>query len=105
YALAASQLFGHVRGAFTGAASDHRGFFERAHTGTLFLDEIGETPLDVQPMLLRVIETGQLLPLGATAPRAVDVRLIAATDLDLEAAVADRRFRSALLHRLSAYQI
>jgi two-component system nitrogen regulation response regulator GlnG len=102
---AASQLFGHVKGAFTGAAAHHDGFFVAADGGTLFLDEVGETPMDVQAMLLRALETGELLPVGATAPRRVDVRVIAATDADLERAVDEDRFRSPLLHRLAGYPI
>jgi two-component system nitrogen regulation response regulator GlnG len=102
---AASELFGHARGAFTGAVRDHAGHFVRADHGSLFLDEIGETPLDVQAMLLRVLETGELQPVGSPATRKVDVRLIAATDADLEAATAERAFRPALLHRVSGYVI
>lgn len=102
---AASELFGHVRGAFTGAIRDHAGHFARADGGTLFLDEVGETPMDVQAMLLRVLETGELQPVGATVTRRVDVRLIAATDADLEVACAERTFRAALLHRLGGYVI
>jgi two-component system nitrogen regulation response regulator GlnG len=71
---AASQLFGHVKGAFTGASANHDGFFAAADGGTLFLDEVGETPMDVQAMLLRTLETGELMPVGAASPRAVDVR-------------------------------
>ena len=102
---AASELFGHVRGAFTGAAIDHDGLFARADGGSLFLDEIGETPLDVQPMLLRVLETREVTPLGSGRPRTVDVRLIAATEADLELQIAESGFREALFHRLAGYQL
>ncbi len=95
---AASELFGHVRGAFTGATRDHRGYFERAHGGTLFLDEIVDAPPDVQAMLLRVLETGEIQPVGAPAFRSVDVRLVTATDADLESATKEGRFRMPLLH-------
>ncbi|GMV42965.1 MAG: hypothetical protein AMXMBFR64_46810 [Myxococcales bacterium] len=102
---AASDLFGHARGAFTGAVKDHAGHFQRMDGGTLFLDEIGEAPMDVQAMLLRVLETGELQPVGSPVTRRVNVRLLAATDTDLEQACAERTFRSALLHRLSGYVI
>jgi two-component system nitrogen regulation response regulator GlnG len=102
---AASELFGHVRGAFTGASNDHEGLFVRAAGGTLFLDEIGETPYDVQPMLLRVLETSEVTPLGGSRSRRVDVRLIAATDADLETQIAESGFRAALFHRLAGYQL
>ncbi|MFH1812189.1 MAG: sigma 54-interacting transcriptional regulator [Pseudomonadota bacterium] len=98
---AASELFGHMAGAFTGAAQEHRGYFEQAHGGTLFLDEIGATPPDVQAMLLRTLETGTIRRLGSSAEQAVDVRVIAATDEDLDARVRDGGFRAPLLHRLS----
>jgi two-component system nitrogen regulation response regulator GlnG len=102
---AASELFGHTRGAFTGAARDREGIFGRAHGGTLFLDEIGDTPADIQVMLLRVLETGEIQPVGADRWRQVDVRLIAATEGDLEAAVAEGRFRLAFFHRLAGYEL
>jgi two-component system nitrogen regulation response regulator GlnG len=102
---AASLLFGHVRGAFTGAAADHRGYFQQAQGGTLFLDEIGDVATDVQAMLLRVLEQREVQPLGASRPSPVDVRLIAATDADLDGDVERGAFRSALLHRLAGYQI
>lgn len=101
---AASELFGHTRGAFTGAAREHDGYFLRAHQGTLFLDEIGAAPVEVQGMLLRALESGEIQPLGSRL-RTVDVRLIAATDLDLEAAAEAGSFRRPLLHRLGVYQI
>jgi DNA-binding NtrC family response regulator len=103
--LAAAELFGAVRGAFTGAARNQEGYFRRAHGGTLFLDEIGETSVDVQVMLLRALETGQIYALGAQRAEHVDVRLIAATDADLEAMVQHGHFRAPLLHRLAGYEI
>ncbi|WP_428262127.1 sigma 54-interacting transcriptional regulator [Haliangium sp.] len=102
---AASELFGHHKGAFTGAVSHHGGYFVQADGGTLFLDEIGETPFDVQAMLLRAIETGEIRPLGAHEPRRVDVQLIAATDTDLQAAVEAGRFRLPLLHRIAGVEL
>ncbi|AUX37811.1 MULTISPECIES: sigma 54-interacting transcriptional regulator [Sorangium] len=102
---AASELFGHAKGSFTGAHHRHVGLFERAHGGTLFLDEIGDMPMDVQAMLLRALETGTIRPLGEGEERAVDVRIIAATDADLEQAVEQGRFRAPLLHRLQGYTI
>lgn len=103
--IAAATLFGHSKGAFTGAQQRHRGVFERAAGGTLFLDEIGETPLPVQPMLLRALETGKILSVGDEAEREVDVRIIAATDAHLEQDVAQGSFRAALLHRLAGYEV
>jgi len=102
---AASELFGHTRGAFTGATHDHEGMFVRADGGTLFLDEIGETPFEIQPSLLRVLETSEVTPLGSGRSRKVDVRLIAATDADLELQVSESGFREALFHRLAGYQL
>lgn len=104
-ALAASELFGNVKGAFTGAVTAGEGYFRAAHGGTLFLDEVGEAPPEVQVMLLRALETGEVFPVGSPRPRKVDVRLVAATDADLEARAEDGRFRAPLLHRLSAYEI
>ena len=103
--VAASELFGHSKGAFTGAVDQREGYFSRADGGTLFLDEIGETPGDVQVMMLRALETGAIQPVGATQERYVDVRLITATDAPLEELVSGGRFRTALLHRLSGYEI
>jgi two-component system nitrogen regulation response regulator GlnG len=102
--LAAAELFGAARGAFTGADRRRDGFFARAHGGTLFLDEVGEMPAEVQTLLLRCLETGEIQPVGE-APRRVDVRLVAATDADLEGAVAAGRFRAPLLYRLDGYRI
>jgi len=103
--LASSELFGVVRGAYTGAVRDQAGYFQRAHGGTLFLDEIGETPLDVQVMLLRVLETGEVQRVGSPSTQKVDVRLITATDADLESAILEGRFRAPLLHRLTGYEM
>src|SRR5690606_584647 len=101
----ASHLFGHARGAFTGATADHDGVFVRADGGTLFLDEIGEAPPEVQPALLRALEEGEVWPVGAARARSVSVRVGAATDADLSARIADGRFRAPLLHRLAGYVI
>ena len=102
---AASELFGHARGAFTGADTARVGWFEKARGGTLLLDEIGETPLDTQALLLRALETGEIQPVGARDTRKSDVRIIAATDADLEQAIARGTFRPALLHRLSSFEL
>ena len=102
---AASELFGHARGAFTGAHQEHAGYFAKADRGTLFLDEIGEAPADVQVMMLRVLESGEIQPLGSSRRQTVDVRVIAATDMDLEAAIRDGQFRGPLLHRLAGYEL
>lgn len=98
--LAASALFGHVRGAFSGAVADHEGHVAAAAGGTLFLDEIGDTDATVQAMLLRTLETGEVQRVGDRHARKIDVRLLSATDADLEAAVAEGRFREPLLHRI-----
>jgi two-component system nitrogen regulation response regulator GlnG len=103
--LSASELFGAVRGAFTGSVSQQEGYFRRAHGGTLFLDEIGEAPPEVQVMLLRALETGEIFPVGSQSPQKVDVRVIAATDSDLEGKVREGGFRAPLLHRLSGFEI
>ncbi|NOK16344.1 sigma 54-interacting transcriptional regulator [Corallococcus carmarthensis] len=103
--LAAAELFGAQRGAFTGATRDREGFFRAAQGGTLFLDEVGEAPPEVQVMLLRVLETGELYPVGGSTPIKTDVRLIAATDSNLEEHIRDGRFKAPLLHRLSGYEI
>ncbi|HVK77399.1 MAG TPA: sigma 54-interacting transcriptional regulator [Kofleriaceae bacterium] len=103
--LVEAALFGHVRGAFTGADVDRPGVFEQAHGGTLFLDEIGELPLALQPKLLRALETGQVQRLGAAQPVAVDVRIIAATHRDLRAEVDAERFRADLYYRLAVIAI
>ncbi|HLL53501.1 MAG TPA: sigma-54 dependent transcriptional regulator [Myxococcaceae bacterium] len=103
--LAAAELFGAKKGAFTGATHDRDGFFLAAQGGTLFLDEVGEAPPEVQVMLLRVLETGELYPVGARTPVSTDVRLIAATDANLEEQIRDGRFKAPLLHRLAGYEI
>ena len=104
-AVVESELFGHVRGAFTGATADRAGKFEVAHGGTLFLDEIGELPPTVQPVLLRVLQSGEIQRVGADRPAHVDVRVIAATNRDLAREVDSGRFRSDLYHRLNVYPI
>ena len=103
--LAESELFGHVKGAFSGAVSERPGRFEAAHGGTLFLDEVGELPLAVQAKLLRTLQNGEIQRLGADRPRRVDVRVIAATNRSLREHVRDGSFRADLYHRLSVYPI
>lgn len=103
--LIESQLFGHVRGAFTGANSDRRGVFEEAHGGTLFIDEIGELPLELQPKLLRALESRTIARVGESRARAVDVRVLAATHRDLAAAVNRGAFREDLYFRLAVVTI
>ncbi|AGC49364.1 Fis family sigma-54 dependent transcriptional regulator [Myxococcus stipitatus DSM 14675] len=103
--LAAAELFGTQKGAYTGATQGREGFFRAAHGGTLFLDEVGEAPPEVQVMLLRVLETGELYPVGGSTPIAVDVRLLAATDADLDERIRDGRFKAPLLHRLAGYDL
>ena len=103
--LADSQLFGHRRGSFTGAVADQPGVLRTAVGGTLFLDEVGDLPLDVQPKLLRFLEQGEVLPVGETRPQKVDVRVVAATNADLEQRVAEGTFREDLFYRLSVFRI
>ena len=103
--LLESELFGHEKGAFTGADARHIGRFERAHEGTLFLDEISEMPLSLQPKLLRAIEGNEIERVGGERPIAVDVRIVAATNRDLAQAVKDRTFREDLYYRLNVAAI
>ncbi len=103
--LLESQLFGYVKGAFTGASSSQEGLFQRARGGTIFLDEIGEMPLSLQPKLLRAIEEKEVLPVGSTNPVKVDVRILASTNRDLRGEVEAGRFREDLYYRLNVIGI
>lgn len=103
--LLESQLFGHMRGSFTGAISNQEGLFQRARGGTIFLDEISDLPLSLQVKLLRVIETKEVLPVGASAPVKVDIRVIAASNRDLGREVEQGRFRDDLYYRLNVFGI
>ncbi|MCG8651605.1 MAG: sigma 54-interacting transcriptional regulator [Pirellulales bacterium] len=103
--LIESQLFGHRKGSFTGADSDHIGWFQQSHTGTLFLDEIGELTLEGQAKLLRILEGHPFLPVGATEEVLVDVRVIAATNRDLAEFVREKKFREDLFYRLSVFEL
>lgn len=103
--LAASELFGHEKGAFTGAESKKQGFWEEAAGGTLFLDEIGNLPIEVQQMLLRALEAKRYRPTGGSKDKRADVRIIAATNEDLPAAIAEKRFRADLYQRLKEYTL
>ena len=103
--LAESELFGHIKGAFSGALSDRAGRFEAANGGILFLDEVGELPLLVQAKLLRALQNGEIQRLGSDVPRKVDVRIIAATNRDLAEQVRKGEFRADLYHRLSVYPV
>ncbi|MFC3153498.1 sigma-54-dependent transcriptional regulator [Litoribrevibacter euphylliae] len=103
--LADSEFFGHSKGAFTGANRDHHGFFVQADGGTLFLDEIGDLPLALQPKLLRVLEDGQVTPLGSERAQRVDVRVVTATNADLTRSIQQKQFRQDLYYRLCGYII
>ncbi|MCB1915578.1 MAG: sigma-54-dependent Fis family transcriptional regulator [Rhodocyclaceae bacterium] len=104
-ALIESQLFGHARGAFTGATENRAGYFEEAEAGTLFLDEIGELPFELQPKLLRVLENGEFHRVGETRPRFCRARIVAATNRDLRREIASGQFRADLYHRLSVFTV
>lgn len=100
-----SELFGHVKGAFTGAVGEHPGYFGVVNKGTLFLDEVGELPMPTQARLLRVLETGEYIPVGGTEVRKTDVRVVAATNVNVRRAISEGRFREDLYYRLSSIPI
>lgn len=100
-----SELFGHIKGSFTGAISDSPGYFGVANKGTLFLDEVGELPLATQARLLRVLENGEYIPVGATEVKKTDVRIVAATNVNIQKAISDGRFREDLYYRLNEVQV
>lgn len=103
--LAASAFFGHVKGAFTGATDEKPGYFQEARGGTLFLDEVENLPVEIQQMLLRAMEERRYRPVGGRQDKRMDVRVIAATNEDLQGAVAEKRFRKDLLYRLQDFTI
>src|SRR5690554_3613325 len=100
-----SELFGHVKGSFTSAHSDRKGYFEEANKGTIFLDEVAELPLATQVRLLRVLETGEFIKVGSSKPEKTDVRVVAATNVDLQQRVAEGKFREDLFYRLNTVPI
>lgn len=100
-----SELFGHVKGAFTGSVDSREGYFSAADGGTLFLDEVGELPLQTQVRLLRVLETGEFIPVGSSEVKHTNVRIVAATNVDMQRAIAEGRFREDLYYRLAAVAI
>jgi transcriptional regulator with PAS, ATPase and Fis domain len=104
-ALAESELFGHTKGAFSGAISDRKGLFQAAHLGTLFLDDVNDLPLNLQAKLLDVIQRGVVRPVGSDLERAIDVRIIAACNQPLEPLVQQKRFRGDLYHRLNVIRL
>jgi Nif-specific regulatory protein len=103
--LVESAFFGHRKGSFTGATDDQKGYFEMAHQGTLFLDEVGEAPLELQVKLLRVLQDGQILPVGGQAPKRIDVRVIASTNRRLGQMVEEGSFRQDLFFRLNVFSV
>ena len=100
-----SELFGHEKGSFTSATSDRKGYFEEANGGTIFLDEVGELPLSTQVRLLRVLEAGEFMRVGSSKVQKTNVRVVAATNVDMLQAIADGRFREDLYYRLNAVPI
>ena len=100
-----SELFGHEKGAFTGALTDRKGYFEEGNGGTIFLDEVGELPLTTQARLLRVLENGEYLKVGSSTVQKTDVRIVAATNMDMTKAIQEGKFREDLFYRLNTIQI